>query len=177
MTNVLNLISLWALPIIILTILTYAIFKKVPIYEEFTYGAKGGFQIAVKIIPYLVAIIVAISMLRASGAIELLANILAPILGKFNIPAESLPLMIIRSLSGSGALGIFSDIANSAGPDAYVTKLTAIMVGSSETTFYVLAVYFGSVGIAKLRYALWVGILADIIGIIAAISVCNLMFG
>ena len=176
MTKILNLISLWILPIIILTVLTVGIVKKVPIYEEFTKGAKGGFQIAVKIIPYLVAIIVAISMLRASGAIELLAQFLSPVLTKFNIPADTLPLMIVRSLSGSGALGIFSDIANSAGPDAYTTKLAAVMLGSSETTFYVLAVYFGAVGISKLRYAIWVGLLADFIGIVAAVSVCNLMF-
>lgn len=176
MIKLLNLISLWFLPVIIITVLTCAIFKKVSIYDEFTKGAKGGFQIAVKIIPYLVAIIVAISMLRASGAIEMLANLLAPILNKLNIPANTLPLMIVRSLSGSGALGIFSDIANSSGPEAYSTKLAAVMLGSSETTFYVLAVYFGSVGISKYRYALWVGLLADFIGIVGAILVCSWMF-
>lgn len=175
MTKILNLISLWALPVIILTALTCGIIKKVPIYEEFTEGAKDGFKISVKIIPYLVAIIVAISMLRASGTIEILANLLAPVLTKFNIPADTLPLMIVRSLSGSGALGIFSDIAN--GPDSYATKLSAIMVGSSETTFYVLAVYFGAIGIKKIKYALVVGLLADLVGIIAAISVCHCMFG
>ena len=177
MTKLLNLISLWALPVILLTVLTLGIFKKVPIYEEFTEGAKDGFKVSVKIIPYIVAIIVGISMLRASGAIEMLATFLAPILTKFNIPADTLPLMIVRSLSGSGALGIFSDIANNLGPDSYATKLSAIMLGSSETTFYVLAVYFGAVGISKIRYALIVGLLADLVGIIAAISVCNLMFG
>ncbi len=177
MTRLLNLISLWALPVILLTVLTFGIFKKVPLYEEFTEGAKDGFKVSVKIIPYLVAIIVGISMLRASGAIEMLASFLAPILTKFNIPADTLPLMIVRSLSGSGALGIFSDIANHLGPDAYATKLSAVMLGSSETTFYVLAVYFGAVGISKIRYALVIGLLADLVGIIAAISVCNLMFG
>lgn len=177
MTRLLNLISLWALPVILLTVLTFGIFKKIPLYEEFTEGAKDGFKVSVKIIPYLVAIIVGISMLRASGAIEMLASFLAPILTKFNIPADTLPLMIVRSLSGSGALGLFSDIANHLGPDAYATKLSAVMLGSSETTFYVLAVYFGAVGISKIRYALVIGLLADLVGIIAAISVCNLMFG
>ena len=176
MNNLLNLISLWALPIILITILTCGIVKKVPIYEEFTIGAKDGFKVAVKIIPYLVAIIVGISMFRASGAIDLIANILSPILLKFSIPSDTLPLMIVRSLSGSGAFGIFSDIANMAGPDAYSTKLAAIMLGSSETTFYVLAVYFGAVGITKIRYALIIGLLADLIGIVAAVSVCNLLF-
>ena len=176
MTNLLNLISLWALPIIIISILTFGLIKKIPVYEVFTEGAKDGFQVAVKIIPYLVAIIVGISMLRASGAIEMGVNILQPLLSHFNIPADTIPLMIVRSLSGSGALGIFSDIANNLGPDSYATKLAAVMLGSSETTFYVLAVYFGAVGITKIRYALIVGLLADLIGIIAAISVCNWLF-
>lgn len=177
MTNLLNLVSLWALPVLLLFILTVAIIKKVPIYEEFTYGAKDGFKIAINIIPYLVAIIVGISMLRASGAIEMCSNIFAPILSRLHIPAQTLPLMIVRSLSGSAALGVFSDIANSVDPNSYAVKLAAIMVGSSETTFYVLAVYFGAVKISKYRYALFVGILADIIGIVLAILVAGCMFG
>lgn len=176
MAKLLNLISLWALPVILIGILTFGLIKKVPLYEEFTEGAKEGFKVSVKIIPYLVAIIVGISMLRASGAIDILAHFMSPVLNKFNVPADVLPLMIVRSLSGSGALGIFSDIANNMGPDSYATKLAAVMVGSSETTFYVLAVYFGAVGISKIRYALIIGLLADLIGIIAAVSVCNLMF-
>lgn len=176
MSQILNFISLWALPALLLIILTIGIMKKVPIYEEFTDGAKDGFKVAVNIIPYLVAIVVGISMLRASGAIEMAANFLAPVLIKFHVPADTLPLMIVRSLSGSAALGVFSDIANSLGPDSYATKLAAVMVGSSETTFYVLAVYFGAVGISKIRYALIVGLLADIVGIIAAVSICQMMF-
>ncbi len=177
MNNILNLISLWALPFLILLVLTVGIIKKVPVYEEFTDGAKDGFKVAINIIPYLVAIIVAISMLRASGVIEMLANAFAPLLKSWHIPADVLPLTIVRSLSGSAALGVFSDIANNLGPDSYATKLAAIMVGSSETTFYVLAVYFGAVKISKIRYALLVGLLADLVGIIAAVWVCNLMFG
>lgn len=176
MSQILNFISLWALPALLFIILTIGIIKKVPIYEEFTDGAKDGFKVAVNIIPYLVAIVVGISMLRASGAIEMAANFLAPVLIKFHVPADTLPLMIVRSLSGSAALGVFSDIANSLGPDSYATKLAAVMVGSSETTFYVLAVYFGAVGISKIRYALIVGLLADIVGIIAAVSICQMMF-
>lgn len=177
MIKILNLISLWALPFLILLVLTIGVIRKVPVYEEFTQGAKDGFKVAVNIIPYLVAIIVAISMLRASGAIEMLASAIAPLLKSCHIPADVLPLTIVRSLSGSAALGVFSDIANNLGPDSYATKLAAIMVGSSETTFYVLAVYFGAVKISKIRYALIVGLLADLVGIIAAVWVCNLMFG
>ncbi len=174
--SAMNIISLWALPAIILLILTMGLIKKVPLYETFTDGAKDGFKVAVNIIPYLVAIIVAISMFRASGIIEMIGNALEPILAHFNVPADTIPIMIVRSLSGSAALGVFSDVAHNAGPDAYATKLSAVMVGSSETTFYILAVYFGAVGISKLRYALIAGLLADFIGILAAILVCNWLF-
>lgn len=174
--SILGAISLWALPVIIVAILTTGMVKKVPIYEVFTEGAKDGFKVAVNIIPYLVAIIVAISMLRASGTIEMLANALSAILTRFNVPADVLPVIFVRPLSGSAALGLFSDIATNSGPTAYATKLAAVMVGSSETTFYVLAVYFGSVGITKFRYALSVGILADIIAAIMSIIVCSWFF-
>lgn len=174
--SVLNVISLWALPFIIVTILTVGMFKKVPIYEVFTNGAKEGFRVAVNIIPYLVAIIVGISMFRASGAIEMIAHALSGLLARFNVPAEVLPVILVRPLSGSAALGLFSDIASNSGANAYATKLAAVMVGSSETTFYVLAVYFGSVGITKFRYALGVGLLADIIAAVMSIVVCNWMF-
>jgi spore maturation protein B len=171
-----NTISLYLLPILIVIILTVGLLKKVPIYEEFTEGAKDGFNVSIKIIPYLVAIIVGISMFRASGAMESITNFLSPILSIFSIPADSIPVMITRPLSGSATLGLFSEIAYKFGADAYITKLCAVLVGSSETTFYVLSVYFGSIGIKKFRYALLTGLLADIIGIIAAIFVCSLIF-
>lgn len=174
--SILNLISLWTLPIIIIGILTVAMFKKIPIYEVFTDGAKDGFKVAVNIIPYLVAIIVAVSMLRASGVIEMLAVALSSVLTKLNIPADVLPVIFVRPLSGSAALGLFSDIATNSGPAAYATKLSAVMVGSSETTFYVLAVYFGSVGITKFRYAIWVGLFADILAAVLSILICSWMF-
>ena len=138
--GLMNSLSLWILPVILIVILTVGLIKKVPIYEAFTDGAKDGFNVAVNIIPYLVAILVSISMLRASGAIDMCGNLLSEILTKLSIPVDVLPLMIVRSLSGSAALGVFSDIANNFGPDAYATKLAAVIVGSSETTFYVLAV-------------------------------------
>ena len=116
-------------------------------------------------------------MLRASGAIEMLASWISPVLNYFKIPVDTLPLMIVRSLSGSAALGVFSDIASNLGPDDYATKLSAIMVGSSETTFYVLAVYFGAINISKYRYAVAVGLIADFIGIISAILVTYWLFG
>ncbi len=171
-----DLISLWALPVIIVLILTIGIIKKVPVYEEFTEGAKDGFKVSINIIPYLVAIIVGISMFRASGAMDTIAAFCAQLLNIFHVPVDALPVMLTRSLSGSATLGLFTDIAQKFGPDAYVTKLCAVIVGSSETTFYVLAVYFGSIGITKYRYALAVGLLADFIGILGAILVCMQVF-
>lgn len=174
--GLMNTISLWILPAILLIILTVGLVKKVPLYEAFTEGAKDGFSVAVNIIPYLVAILVSISMLRASGAIDMCGSLLLGVLTKISVPVDVLPLMIVRSLSGSAALGVFSDIANNFGPDAYATKLAAVIVGSSETTFYVLAVYFGAVKIAKVRYALLTGLIADAIGILVAIVVAHQFF-
>ena len=172
----LNSLSLYALPVIIIMILTVGIIKKVPVYEEFVEGAKDGFKVSINIIPYLVAIIVGISMFRASGAMETIASLFAPILNALSVPIDSVPIMITRSLSGSATLGLITELAQKLGPDAYATKLCAVIVGSSETTFYVLAVYFGAIGIKKLRYALLVGLLADTIGIIAAVFVCSKVF-
>lgn len=173
---VLDILSLWLLPAIILIILTWAIIKKVPVYEAFIEGAKDGVKVSVSIIPYIVAIIVAISMLRASGAIDLFAKLMSGALNIFKVPVDVLPLAIVRALSGSAALGIFSDIAKHHGTNAYATKLGAIMLGSSETTFYVLAVYFGAVGIKKYRFALITGLFADAVGIIASILIARLFF-
>lgn len=174
--EIFDVISLWLLPGIILLILTVALIKKVPLYEAFIEGAKDGVRVSFNIVPYLVAIIVAVSMLRASGAIEALANIGAGVLNKIHLPAEILPLAFVRSLSGSGALGVFSDIVSNNNADSYTSKLAAIMMGSSETTFYVLTVYFGAVGIRKYRYALYCGLFADFIGIVMSIIVAHFFF-
>ena len=172
----LETISLSILPIFILIILTLGIIKKIPIYEEFIDGAKDGFKVSITIIPYLIALIVAISMFRASGALNYITNWLSPLLTALQIPSDIMPIMLTRSLSGSATLGLFSEIASNHGTDAFITKLAAIMVGSSETTFYVLSVYFGSIGIKKFRYAIWTGIIADIIGIVLAILVARYFF-
>ena len=169
-------ISASILPVLILIILTLGMIKKVPIYEEFTEGAKDGFKVSISIIPYLVALIVAIGMFRASGALDWFTTIFGCILDKLAIPTDIVPIMITRSLSGSATLGLFSELAVKNGADSFVTLMAAIMVGSSETTFYVLSVYFGSVGIKKFRYALLTGIIADITGIVLAILAARLFF-
>ena len=175
--EIIDILSLWALPAIILIILTVAIIRKVPIYEAFIEGAKDGAKVSFNIIPYLVAIIVAVSMLRASGAVDSLANLCSGFLNKIHMPAEILPLAFVRSLSGSAALGVFSDIVQNNDANSYTSKLAAIMMGCSETTFYVLTVYFGAVGIKKYRYALYTGLCADLIGIIMSIAIARFFFG
>ena len=169
-------ISIFILPLLILIIITFGIFKKVPIYEEFVEGAKDGFKVSISIIPYLVAFIVAISMFRASGALDLITNMFKPALILLQIPSDIIPIIFTRSLSGSATLGLFSEIATNHGVEAYITKLAAIMVGSSETTFYILSVYFGSVDIKKFRYSILAGVLADITGVVLAIWVGRLFF-
>lgn len=172
----LNSASVYILPLIITIILIYALYKKTPAYEEFTQGAKEGFNIAIKIIPYLIAIMVCTASLRASGAFEILQNLLSGVFDFFKIPIETSIIMLTRSLSGSATLGVLADIINQTGVDSYATKLAAVITGSSETTFYVASVYFGSIGIKKFRHALLAGILADIVGLIAAIWVCSIFF-
>ena len=169
-------ISALIIPSIILITLVFSVVKKIPVYETFIDGAKDGLKVTVGIIPYLIAIITAVSMLRASGAIDLAARAFSGCLDYFKIPVDVVPIMFIRSLSGSAVLGLFSEIAGNFGPDAYATKLAAIMVGSSETTFYVLSVYFGAVGVKKFRHSLCAGVFADIIGIIAAVLVARWLF-
>ena len=175
--EVMDIISLWALPLIILVILTTAIIRKIPVYETFIEGAKDGAKVSLNIIPYLMAIIVAISMLRASGVLESLSFIFSDMLEKLHLPSDILPLAFVRSLSGSAAIGVFSDIVANNDINSYTSKLAAIMMGSSETTFYVLTVYFGAVGIKKYRYALLTGLCADFIGIVMAVLVTMWFFG
>ena len=176
MIQILNKFSLYIIPLIIAVIFIHAMYKKTPSYEAFVEGASEGFNISIKIIPYLIAIMVATSVFRASGAIEILQNLFSNILEYFKIPAETLIIMVTRSLSGSATLGVLADIINQTGADSYATKLAAVITGSSETTFYVASVYFGAVGIKKFRHALLAGILADITGLIAAIWICSIFF-
>ena len=137
---------------------------------------KDGFDIAVRIMPYLIAILVAIGMFRASGAMELFISSISPILNAIGFPPENVPLAIMRPLSGSGSLALFTDLVNEYGADSLFTKIGATMFGSTETTFYVLAVYFGSVGIRKSRHALAAGLIADAVGVIAAVYICKIIF-
>lgn len=155
----------------------YGLIRRVPVYETFVEGAKDGFSVAVRIIPYLVAILFAIAMFRASGAMGVLIEALRTPLSAIGFPPEVLPMAIVRSLSGSGSAAVLADIQQEHGAGSLITQTAATIFGSSETTFYVIAVYFGAVGIRKPRHAVAAGLIADIVAIVAAVYVVKLMLG
>jgi spore maturation protein B len=175
--DAINLISVFIVPVILVAFPLVGLYKRVPVYETFVEGAKEGFQVAVRIIPYLVAILFAIAMFRASGAMDFLARALAPLLSLVGVPPEVLPMAIIRPLTGSGSAGIVVDMLKQYGEDSILVKMAAVMFGSTETTFYVIAVYFGAVNIRKTRHAVPVGLLADGAAMLAAVWTVRLLFG
>ena len=175
--DVIGIVSIIAIPTLILFVVVYGMIRKVKIYEAFVEGAKEGFNVGVRIIPYLVAMLVAIGIFRAGGAMEILAAFVAPVTKLIGMPPEALPMAIIRPLSGSGALGVMSEIMKAHGPDSLIGKMVSIMMGSSETTFYVLAVYFGAVGIVRTRQAVLGGIIVDIVAVLVSVFITNLVFG
>ena len=171
-------ISPWIVPGLMVGFLLFGFFRGVRIYEVFVEGAKDGFQVALRIIPYLVAILVAVGMFRASGALDYMVTTLGAITGKVGLPAEALPMALLRPLSGSGAYGVMASIINdpNIGPDSYVGMLVTTLQGSTETTFYVLAVYFGAVQIRRIRHALAAALTADVVAVIAAVTICSFLF-
>lgn len=171
----LNNISALIMPTIILLILANGLLKKAPVFDQFLDGAKNGFSTSIKILPSLIGLIVAVSMLRASGFFEITCGFLAPFLQKVGFPSELVPMALIRPVSGSAALATVQDIITTYGADSFIGRCAAVMMGSSETTFYTLAVYFGSVGITKSRYTVKSALLADLTGIILSVFFVSLL--
>ena len=173
-----HVISSWIIPGLMVFFLCFGALRRVRIYEVLVEGAKEGFQVALRIIPYLVAILVAVAMLRASGALDAFIGLIGPLTARLGLPAEALPMALMRPLSGSGAYGIMAAIINdpAIGADSYVGYLVSTLQGSTETTFYVLAVYFGAVGIRRARHALAAALTADAVGIAAAVLACRYLF-
>lgn len=172
-----QILSVWAVPLMVCGIPLYGYIRGVPVYETFVEGGREGLEIAAKILPYMIGIFVAMGVFNASGAMEVLGSLLAPALALIGLPAEVLPLAIVRPLSGSSALGITASILRDSGPDSFVGRLASTMQGSTDTTFYVLSVYFGSVGVTRGRYAPVSGLCGDAMGILASLFVCRLFFG
>lgn len=172
-----DVVSTWAIPLLLAGIPLLALARRVKVYPAFVEGAKDGFQTAVRILPPLVAIFVALAMLRASGAMDAFTRALAPLTAALGIPASVVPMVLVRPLSGGGALGVVGDVLRSEGPDSYAGRLVSVMAGSTETTFYVLAVYMGAAGVTRYRHALAAGLLADAAGMAAAVVAVRLLLG
>jgi spore maturation protein SpmA len=174
--RVMQSVSLLAIPFFLSFFPLYAALHRVRVYEEFVEGAREGFQVAVRIIPFLVAMLGAVGMFRAAGGIDMFTQAAAPVLRALHFPPELVPLCLTRPLSGSASIGLVADLIKTLGPDHPVTRMGATILGSTETTFYVLAVYFGAVGVRRTRHAVAAGLLADLAGIVAAVAVCRLLF-
>ncbi len=172
-----NYISSLTVPLVISFVGIYGIYKKTDVYDSLVAGAADGLRILARILPSVVALFCAIYMLRASGALDYICRILAPITDIFGIPSECAPLILIRPLSGSAALALGSEIILTNGADSYVGRVAAVMLGASETTFYTIAVYFGAIKLTKTRYAIPAALIADIAGFIAAALSVRLFFG
>ncbi len=175
-SRAMGVLSLLAVPFLMSFFALYAFLRQVKVYDEFVTGAKEGWQVAMRIIPYLTAILVGVRMFREAGAIEWLARVLSPILGPLGVSADLLPLILVRPLSGGATTGLFTELVTRFGADALISRTAATIYGSTETTFYVLAVYFGAVGIRRGRHALATGLIADATGAIASILICRWMF-
>jgi spore maturation protein B len=175
--QVLETLSAWAVPLLVVGIPMTALARGVKVYPVFLEGARQGFETGVRIIPPLVAVVVALGMLKASGAMDFFAHLLSPVTAAVGVPAPVVPMLLIRPLSGGGALGVVAEVLRSEGPDSYAGRLVSVMAGSTETTFYVLAVYMGSVAIKRYRHALAAGLLADAAGFAASVVIVKLVFG
>ena len=173
---ILEAVSLWAIPVLLVGITLAGMLRGVKVYDTFIEGAKDGFTVAVRIIPFLVGILVAIGMFRASGAMDMLTAALRPLLSRTNFPPEVFPLAILRPLSGSGSLALATDIIKRYGADSRIARMAATLYGSSETLFYVLAVYFGAVGVKRTRHAVPAALVGDIVAAIVAVALCAWLF-
>jgi spore maturation protein SpmA len=171
-----NAISLLAIPFLLSFFPLYAALRRVKVYEEFVEGAKEGFQVAVRIIPYLVAILVAVGMFRAVGGIEIISRKLSPVLEPLGFSPDLLPIVLVRPLSGSATTGLFAELVKNFGPDSLIARTAATIMGSTETTFYVIAVYFGSVAVKRTRHAILAGLTADLAGVIVSVILCRWVF-
>lgn len=176
MINFANQMSNWILLAFVVGIPLYAAIKKINVFDAFVTGAKQGFETSISIVPYLIAMLVAIDMLRASGFFELVSKVLAPVLSYIGMPSELLPLALVRPFSGSAATAMMAELIHENGGNSFIAKSAATLMGSTETTFYVIAVYFGTVGIRRTRHAIPAGLLADLTGIITTVLICRYLF-
>ncbi|WP_440895770.1 spore maturation protein [Amphibacillus sp. Q70] len=176
MIDMISVISMIAIPLFVLIVLVVGTFKKIPTYDLFVEGGKEGLSMAISLLPYLLGMLVSISIFRSSGALDFLINLLKPLLDIVRVPSEIVPLALTKPISGTAALAVTSDLLKSFGPDSFIGRLASTMQGSTDTTLYIITIYFGSVGIKKMGDALKVGLLTDLIGIITAITIITILF-
>lgn len=176
MYEVISYVSKWMLPALLVFIPLYAVFHKVPIYESFIEGAKEGFPTAISIIPHLVGMMAAVAVFRDTGALGFYLKFLSPVVSWLDIPKEVLPIGLLRPITGTGSLAFVESILQTYGPDSFLGKLASTIQGSTDTTLYIITVYFGSVGIKRSLYAIKVGLWADLVGFIASCIICSMMF-
>ncbi len=167
----------YLIPIIVIIILIYGLYKKVDIFDTFLLGVKEGLRSSINLFPTIFAMIIAINLLTRSGFILDLSNTLKPIFNKISFPVEVLSLAILRPISGSASLSMLSEILSTYGPDSFIGRLASIMQGSTDTTIYIISLYFASIGVKKIRYSLVVGLLSDLISIILSVVIVTLIFG
>lgn len=175
-SEICNILSGWAIPMMLLTIPLIGLIRRVKVYEVFVEGAAEGFKTAIRIMPFLVAMMVAVNIFRASGAMQVCISTLQPMLNYVGVPGDLIPLAIMRPLSGTGSLGLVTEILDTYGPDSMVGRIASTVLGSTDTTFYILTVYFGAIGIRNPRYSLFVGLIGDVVGFLASIYVCQRLF-
>ncbi|HOQ36500.1 MAG TPA: spore maturation protein [Acetivibrio sp.] len=175
--NIVKELSIYAIPAIFLIILCVGMYKEIKVYDVFIEGAKEGITTVLKIIPSLVGLMVAVGVFRASGALDLLVFAFKPVTNILRIPPDAVPMIFLRPISGSASLAMLSDIFKVHGPDSFVGRVASTLMGSTETIFYTLAVYFGAVGIKKIRYTLVAALIADLASVIAAVWICTVVFG
>lgn len=167
----------YIIPIIVIIILVYGIYKKVDIFDEFLLGVKEGLKSCINLFPTIFAMIIAINLLTTSGFILDLSNALRPIFNLIHFPVETLPLALLRPISGSASLTILKEILSTYGPDSFIGRVSSVMQGSTDTTIYIISLYFASAGVKKIRYSLIVGLLSDLVSIILSITIVTILFG
>ncbi|HZJ57361.1 MAG TPA: spore maturation protein [Clostridia bacterium] len=177
MIEFIRILSVIAIPGFIVLVLGYGHIKRINVYDTFIEGAKEGLSTVIRIFPYMVAMFVAIGIFRSSGAMDILVKVLSPLTGLIGIPGEILPLAFMRPVSGIASLGILGELYRTHGPDSFIGRLASTVMGSTETIFYTLSIYFGAVGIKRMRYTLWGALLADLVGLLASVIICTIVFG
>ncbi len=172
-----EMISKSVIPVMILTIVLLGLFKDVDVFDSFVTGGEKGLKVSVKILPSIIGLLVAVGMMRASGALDLLVNLLSPVSTLFHIPKEVMPLTLLRPISGSGTTALVTDMINTYGADSQIGRIAAVMAGSSETTFYTIAVYFGAVKVKNIRYTLVCALVADFMAAVLSVFFVNMIYG